>query len=160
MIRLTIFAILTSVIRAKTKYDYGIAIDAGSKHTGLFIFRWAPRIIYNPFARPISNPECEDGWSIKIRPGVAHYAYDDDAKSKGLHDYLSPMFKFAKKTLEGHDISKIPVFLGATAGMRLVTYKKRHALMNKIRSYIHSTGFQFSDSQAHVLSGEEEAMFN
>jgi len=32
--------------------------------------------------------------------------------------------------------------------------------MNKIRSYIHSTGFKFADHQAHVLSGEEEAMFN
>jgi len=78
----------------------------------------------------------------------------------GLHEYLSPLFVFAKQTLKGQNISEIPVYFGATAGVRMVTYVKRHALMNKIRSYIHSSGFKFSDAQAHVLSGEEEAMFN
>jgi len=163
MFVLVIFCVISSIVAGKhhaEKYDYGITIDAGSRHTGMFIFRWTKRITKDYYTRPRSQPECPDGWSKKIRPGVAQYAYETDPNSRGLENYLSPLFAFAKKTLKGQDISKIPVYFGATAGVRLVTYLKRHALMNRIRSYISSSGFKFSNSQAHVLSGEEEAMYN
>jgi len=157
-----IFLVISIVAgKHKGKYDYGITIDAGSRHTGLFIFKWIKRIAQNySSSRPISQPICPRGWFMKIRPGIAKYAYDTDPNSEGLEKYLSPLFEFAEKTLQGHDISEIPVFFGATAGVRMVTYEKRHALMNRIRSYISASGFKFTDSQAHVLSGEEEAMYN
>jgi len=154
------FTLIVAGKRHKEKYDYGITIDAGSRHTGLFVFRWLKRIIKDYSTRPRSQPECPVGWSMKIHPGVAQYAYETDPHSRGLEKYLSPLFSFAKKKLDGHDISKIPVFFGATAGMRLVTYPNRQPLMNRIRSYISSSGFKFHNSQAHVLSGEEEAMYN
>lgn len=148
------------VVHGKGKYDYGITIDAGSRHTGLFVFRWRKRITKSYLFPPKSQPECPDGWSVKIQPGVARYAYDMVPKSRDLENYLSPLFVFAKKTLNEHDIGKIPVYFGATAGVRMVTYERRHALMNRIRSYINSTGFMFTSKQALVLSGEEEAMYN
>ena len=97
---------------------------------------------------------------MKIKPGVAGFAYDTDPKSYGLENYLSPLFDFAKEKLKEQDIGQIPVYFGATAGVRLVTYEERHALMNRIRIYINSTGFKFNSRDAHVLSGEEEAMYN
>jgi len=163
MLTSIISVVIISIAAGKLQidnYHYGITIDAGSRHTGLFVFRWLKRITKSYSKLPKSQPECPDGWSIKIRPGIAQYAYDTDSMDGGLEEYLSPLFAFANKTLDGKDISKIPVFFGATAGVRMVTYVKRHALMNRIRRYISSSGFKFRDSQAHVLSGEEEAMYN
>jgi len=34
-----VFVLIASIVAKKAKYEYGVAIDGGSKYTGLFVFR-------------------------------------------------------------------------------------------------------------------------
>ncbi len=64
-----------------------------------------------------------------------------------------------KEKVKSSRYSEIPFYLGATAGMRLLTTEKRQDILKLIREYIHSTPFAFRDEFAKILSGEEEGLF-
>lgn len=65
------------------------------------------------------------------------------------------------KHLPGKDYSKIPVFLFATAGLRIIDDAARATAVDDLRSIFARSGFMFSDpSWARMISGEEEASFD
>jgi len=158
----TVYASSSRTSASYEDQDYGITIDAGSSHTGFFVFRWKKRITDSPYKRIFSKPESPSHWHKKIKPGIGHFAMESHGND--MEDYLDPLFEFGRTLLRNVstsvDFSQVPVFFGATAGLRIITYTERHALMNRVRRYIGNSGFKFSDDQAHVLSGEEESMFN
>ncbi len=45
---------------------------------------------------------------------------------------------------------------GATAGMRLISADAQEGIMASVRTFLNATGFAFKDTNARILSGEEE----
>lgn len=83
------------------------------------------------------------------------------------HPSLPPMpacdepVQVKTKHLPGKDYSKIPVFLFATAGLRIIDDAARATAVDDLRSIFARSGFMFSDpSWARMISGEEEASFD
>ena len=125
------------------KYSYGCVIDAGSSGSRIHVYRW-PRI--EPFS------------SIK--------KYSTHESSPGVTDptdglaVLSDLIASAQNSLP-RDIflDTVPIFLGATAGMRILDPKSEEAIIEDIRSLLHASGFLFRNEWARTISGEEEGAY-
>lgn len=124
-------------------------MDAGSSHTEM-------KTLYWDAASPLDAP-IEVGKSVKIKPGISSFK-DDLSKVSGM----LPLLEQARSNLDevGVDWADIPLFLGATAGMRLLPTSDRMAIMASIRSYFRENGFRVdNDDWVRVLSGMEEGAF-
>ena len=52
-----------------------------------------------------------------------------------------------------------PIRLKATAGMRLLSHQQREAILLHCRSMLASSDFAFRPDCAHVISGQDEALY-
>jgi len=66
---------------------------------------------------------------------------------------------FVNKTIPANQRQFVPVYLGATAGMRLLPQASQDAIMVAVRAYLAKSGYQFQDTNARVISGQEEGAF-
>jgi len=150
---------------------YGIQIDAGSSGTRLYIYEWAARESEvdlghdpTPFSHSTSKPTPNQvAFSIRVTPGLSSFGTDAALTPSMAGPSLAPLFAFASSTLstEGCDLAcqaTVPVFLGATAGMRILNVAKSEEIMGSVQGFIAtSSGFRFDDvSWARIISGEEE----
>jgi Golgi nucleoside diphosphatase len=78
------------------------------------------------------------------------------------HDHLAPLFEHALEQIPKKDVPNTPLFLLATAGMRLVKENERRRLLDEICSYARShTEFLLPDCDTHiqVIPGETEGLY-
>src|SRR5688572_4026403 len=97
-------------------------------------------------------------WIKKIRPGISTLA--DTPEEVG--DYLQPLFKHALEYIPMHAIKDTPIFLLATAGLRLVDERKRNILLDKVCTWTRrNTDFLLPDcaQQIQMISGETEGLY-
>lgn len=130
---------------------YGIVIDAGSTGSRLHVFSWNASSAGGRLPVNLSIPIQIAADEYDVEPGISDPA--------GLA-LLDGIITHAKTELIGKDLSKIPIFLKATAGMRILPQMQRESIMQVVRSKLANSGFQWvCDSQARVISGEEEGVF-
>jgi len=158
MLHLFAAALLTASLASATlgtdvppaQYRYGMMIDAGSGGSRLFVYKW----LLAPDA-DIVFPEALG--QIKTSPGVASFALQPD----NAGDSLQPLIEFAVQQLA--DIKPFwrhtPIFLRATAGMRLLSANEREHVLDNIRKFLKASPFKFKDEYALVCTGEEEGVF-
>eukprot|EP00986_Skeletonema_menzelii_P004889 scaffold1709_cov151-Skeletonema_menzelii.AAC.12 len=128
---------------------HGIVMDAGSSKTEM-------KTLYWDVASPLDAP-IEIGKSQKVKPGISSFK-DDLSK---VSDLL-PLLEQARLNLDeaGVDWTDVPLFLGATGGMRLLPTSDRMAIMATIRSFFRDNGFRVDDDDwVRVISGAEEGAF-
>ncbi len=94
-------------------------------------------------------------------PGINSYVANPSAAGESLRSLI----EFAKQTLIGERErwGTIPVYLKATAGMRVIrNLAARDAIMTDVRNFLsnpQNSPFFFKPTQARVISGEEEGVF-
>ena len=85
----------------------------------------------------------EDSWSRKQKPGISSFSFDPVQAGKSIQ----PLLDFCKDTVlktEGVlDVSHVPVFLGATAGMRMLPPANVSAIMDSLRDVVKDSGFLY-----------------
>lgn len=151
-----------AVVSAQDSWEYGIVIDAGSSHSALYVYKWAPRVsnTYDSSA-PFSSPVTQEAWSTANQIAISSFVNNPSAAGASL----TPLIAFAQQTLAAvpSQWATTPIYLGATAGMRMLSVASREAIMQSVRTFLGDPtlcGFQFTDpSQARVISGEEEGVF-
>lgn len=125
----------------------------------MYVYYWDHRVATDDNKAPFSNPLTEAAWTLKDNRPLSSFA----GNYTGLPDLFSTLLTFAKDTLATQSpapaLSRVPVFLGATAGMRLLTAADRRGIMLETRRVLSESGFQFKDTYARIISGEEEALF-
>lgn len=164
----------SSGIVKHTETTHGLMIDAGSTGSRLHIYEWDPRVLSNEediqdavSGNKLSFPGTESRWTERLRPGLSTFALKPDEELiPALAAYLEPLLDFAKAVLHtkedqwGH----FPIYLRATAGMRILSSDQRARVMDAVRDlFAHNatfSPFQFVPEQARVLSGEEEAIYD
>ena len=90
--------------------QYAVVFDAGSSHTQLFVYKWpADKNNGTGVVKQIYTERAQGG-------GISNYTDDPSLAGKSVE----PLLKSAEKHVptDKHDVT--PVFLGATAGMRLL----------------------------------------
>jgi len=138
-------------------HEMGVVIDAGSSHSKVFVYEWQKRMSKTSVS-PWTPPTTQKGWSAKFEPGISSYA----DKPSGVRAGLQKLVDFAKKIVAEELWANTPIYLGATAGMRLLPLENRTAIMQEVRRFFASSSCPFSfgvDHQARILSGDEEGVY-
>jgi len=140
-------------------YDYGIVIDAGSSGSRVHIYMWAYRLNESSPAYVKEAPEfSEPKWSLKVEPGLSAFASDPQLAFESvtfLLNYARSMIPHSKQSLT-------PVYLFATAGMRVLEEQNPiacAAVLTAARHAVEESGFMFEDSeQVRIITGQEEVL--
>ncbi|OXB80610.1 UNVERIFIED_CONTAM: hypothetical protein H355_005539 [Colinus virginianus] len=136
--------------RGAPSFKYGIVLDAGSSHTAVFIYKW-PADKENDTGIVSEHSMCDvEG------PGISSYSSKPPAAGKSLEQCLSQALRDVPK--EKH--AGTPLYLGATAGMRLLRIadpESSDAVLSTVMDTLKSYPFDFRG--AKILSGEEEGVF-
>ncbi|KAL9109542.1 MAG: hypothetical protein Q9227_005878 [Pyrenula ochraceoflavens] len=146
------------------KYHYGVILDAGSSGTRLHVYSWLKEAQAKKGASAEqlkSLPELitKDKWTIKIKPGVSSFGETPNLVGP---EHLQTLFQHALDIVPKDEIESTPVFLLATAGMRLLHKTQREELLRQICSYTTSaTKFLLPDCDLHiqVIPGETEGLY-
>ncbi|CAJ1070924.1 ectonucleoside triphosphate diphosphohydrolase 2 [Xyrichtys novacula] len=150
LVAILLLTIPAQDIQEAPGFMYGIVLDAGSSHTALYIYKW-PADKQNGTGVVTQHTECH----VK-GGGISSYAGQSGAAGKSLEVCLDQAMKDIPKERHKHT----PVYLGATAGMRLLNMSRPEQsdqiLMevgHKIQSY------PFNYRGAAILSGQEEGAY-
>ncbi|KAL3784354.1 hypothetical protein HJC23_004117 [Cyclotella cryptica] len=127
---------------ASNNYVYGCVIDAGSSSSRLYIYRW----------HTTTQHSITKHYSHESSPGISH--------THGIAA-LSSLLASAKSSLYHNDVrpENVPIYLGATAGMRILDPVLEASIVTKVRSVLRASGFRFRDEWARTISGEEESAY-
>ena len=145
-------------------WRYGIIFDAGSSGTRLHIYRWLDSDKAREEAgvkelQSLPVLETNSKWTKKIHPGIATFGEKPDRVGP---DHLESLYDKARKVIPTALEEDTPVFLLATAGMRLLPEDQRNQLLRYICSYTRSyTKFKLPDCDVHiqVIPGEVEGLY-
>ncbi|KAI1336029.1 GDA1/CD39 family-domain-containing protein [Xylariaceae sp. FL0016] len=144
------------------KWRYGIIMDAGSSGTRLHVYRWqdAGRILKDATLEELNNlPKIENTYTKKIRPGIS--TFGEHPEDVGP-DHLQTLIKKAKKHIPDEKHADTPIYLMATAGMRLLPPRQQRALVTETCSYFRQyTEFSLPDCDTNiqVIPGETEGLY-
>ncbi|XP_035517017.1 ectonucleoside triphosphate diphosphohydrolase 1 [Morone saxatilis] len=132
------------------KYKYGIVLDAGSSHTALYIYEW-------PAEKDNNTGRVEQTHSCKVKgPGISSYASAPWKAGESLRACMQE----AEQRVPGKRYHETPLYLGATAGMRLLNMENSSASAKVFQAVEEALQkFPFSYQGARILSGQEEGAF-
>ncbi|XP_059387103.1 ectonucleoside triphosphate diphosphohydrolase 1-like isoform X2 [Carassius carassius] len=134
----------------KQKCKYGIVLDAGSSHTSVFIYEW-PAEKENNTGKVRQKHTC----NVKGK-GISSYSDNPNGAGASLHECMEE----AKQIIPTHRHHETPVYLGATAGMRLLEKENKEASEKVLDSVAYSLkGYPFSYQGARIIKGQEEGAF-
>ncbi|TKS89780.1 Ectonucleoside triphosphate diphosphohydrolase 1 [Collichthys lucidus] len=132
------------------KYKYGIVLDAGSSHTALYIYKW-------PAEKDNNTGRAEQMHVCKVKgPGISSYAANPWKAGESLRVCMEE----AKQWVPGKRHHETPLYLGATAGMRLLNMENSTAsdkVFQAVKEALQSSPFSYQG--ARILSGQEEGAF-
>lgn len=147
------------------EYHYGIVIDAGSSGSRINVFKWQDNDaliaenVQEELLHSVPQILQEKDWTKKVTPGLSKYG---SKPHKAFSKHVKPLLEFAKEIIPEDKIHKTPVFLQATAGMRLLSPEKRNKVIQDVCNGIKlSTDFLLSscEAQIQVIDGETEGLY-
>ncbi|XP_020837462.1 ectonucleoside triphosphate diphosphohydrolase 2 isoform X3 [Phascolarctos cinereus] len=147
---LLLLCIPTRDVREPPAYKYGIVLDAGSSHTSMFVYKW-PADKENDTGIVSQHSMCDVHGG-----GISSYAEDPPGAGRSLVSCLNQAMKDVPK--ERHSVT--PLYLGATAGMRLLNLTSPAASDSVLSSVTETlTQYPFDFRGARILSGQDEGVF-
>ena len=143
-------SLLFSLATAAATKHHGIVFDAGSSGTRIHVHTWQTG---GGGAKDAFDLISDD--LLKIKPGLS--AFKDRPSEAGAS--LAPLIDYAKTKIPPEMISSTPMYLMATAGLRMVGEATKDAILASVCSYLKTTGFQFTCASATLLDGRDEGLY-
>lgn len=114
----------------------------------------------NQVRPPLGCPETLNRANREPKSGISTFGNNPSA----LPDYLSPLLSFAASLIPPSQHSTTPIYVLATAGMRLLSPSEQSAIVQETCSILRkSTKFALKDrcegENVKVITGEEEGLF-
>ncbi|KAI5628388.1 ectonucleoside triphosphate diphosphohydrolase 8 [Silurus asotus] len=152
---MTIIALILTLVNrqsAELSYStqYGMVFDAGSSHTALFLYQW-PGNKENDTGIVSQTLTCD----VK-GDGISSYVANPSGAGQSLRECLD----IARATVPASQHSKTPVYLGATAGMRLLSLQNEtqsDEILKEVTKTLQSYPFDFRG--ARIITGMEEGAY-
>jgi Golgi apyrase len=143
---------------------WGVILDAGSSGTRVHVYRWLnnARAVKDADAVEMHNLpklKTKKDWTMKIKPGVSTFA--DHPADLG-RDHLQKLLDHALSIVPEDQVEDTPIFLMATAGVRLLEPMQQRALLAEVCSYAQQhTKFSLPECDLHiqVIPGETEGLY-
>nr|XP_033496318.1 ectonucleoside triphosphate diphosphohydrolase 3 [Epinephelus lanceolatus] len=133
--------------------EYGIVIDSGSSRSNVYLYEWP------------GEKENETGVVTQILncrvagAGISEMKVDPEKDAKSWQGFRDCMVNVTK-AIPPEKHKTTPLFLGATAGMRLLHEKdeqRSNEILASLRDYLSSLPFTFHN--ASIITGEEEGLY-
>ncbi|XP_004593663.2 ectonucleoside triphosphate diphosphohydrolase 8 isoform X2 [Ochotona princeps] len=139
----------TSVLLPTTT-KFGAVLDAGSSHTSLFLYQW-------PADKENNTGVVSQALACRAQgPGISSYAANPMGAAESLRDCLEEAVAHIPQAQHG----ETPLFLGATAGMRLLSQKNSSQaaeVFDAVSRVLAHSPLDFRG--AELLSGRDEGAF-
>ncbi|KAI8384332.1 nucleoside phosphatase family-domain-containing protein [Radiomyces spectabilis] len=152
----------------KKNRRYGIVIDAGSSGSRVYVYSWKD----HEHVKSITPPEQLRGkipivergdqhglkWTHRQEPGISTFG----SKPSEIGEHLRTLLNFAKEVVPEENYTTTPVFLMATAGMRLLPESEQATVLDATCAYIRDNyPFFMSDCNTHIkiIPGELEGVY-
>uniref|UniRef100_A0A6I8NSW7 Ectonucleoside triphosphate diphosphohydrolase 8 n=1 Tax=Ornithorhynchus anatinus TaxID=9258 RepID=A0A6I8NSW7_ORNAN len=130
--------------------QYGMVFDAGSSHTSLFVYQW-------PAGKENDTGIVSQALACAVEgPGISYYREEPARAGESLRDCMQE----ALGLIPDHLHRGTPTFLGATAGMRLLSQQnssQADQLFEEISKTLRQFPVDFRGAQ--LLTGNEEGSF-
>lgn len=142
----------TKTSKSAGQVGYSLVVDAGSSGSRIRIYEWRGT---NDCGR---LPDFTEKSNHKKTPGISAFSHS----MVGLEDYLKVLLDKAKEAIPQEEHAVTPLFVMATAGMRLLAEPNANAVMNKINELLLDGSFnpfRYASRNTRILSGEEEGSF-
>jgi len=141
---------------------YGILLDAGSGSTKGGVWSWDPCYKEIPKLELVSK--------FSRMPALSSFAISEGGDPHGAGESLLQALEEAKEVIPKEKWPNTPVFLTATAGMRLIPEKDRALILRVVNiwlanpdnhPFLYGTRPPFTDGQfwAQTISGDDEGGF-
>lgn len=146
---------------------YGIVVDSGSSGSRIQIYKWEDykkvrkitddeKVLNSP-TKIYQDPE----WKFKITPGIS--TFNDEEKVKDIWpSHFSKLMEHAQQIIPKEKHKETPVFVLATAGMRLLPEDEKNMILHEVCSSIKAnTDFcvQNCSNNVQVIDGETEGIY-
>lgn len=98
-------------------------------------------------------------WHKKIHPGISSF---EESPNKVGKKHLKKLIEYASEIIPKSQIHRTPIFLHATAGMRLLRPDKQEKILNEACEYIREKSrFYLPDCKSHVntIDGDLEGIY-
>lgn len=143
---------------AKSELHYAIAIDCGSSGSRVFVYTW-PR--QSNVADLLHIKELRDESLrpvvMKIQPGLSSLS---GKEMENATEYIKPLLDYAALHIPRAKHKETPLFILATAGMRMLPKLHQDLIFTNLRSNVRKKyEFVYSDQNFEVISGKEEGVF-
>ncbi|XP_063117023.1 ectonucleoside triphosphate diphosphohydrolase 3 isoform X2 [Cavia porcellus] len=150
--------VLTTLTLVQTRHSqvippglkYGIVLDAGSSRTTVYVYQW-------PAEKENNTGVVSQTFKCSVRgPGISSYGDNPQDAPTAFEDCMQRVQQQVPVSL--HRSTR--VYLGATAGMRLLRLQNETAaeeILASIQSYFRSQPFDFRGAQ--IISGQEEGVY-
>ncbi|NWS15151.1 ENTP1 diphosphohydrolase, partial [Pachyramphus minor] len=129
---------------------YGIVLDAGSSHTNLYVYEW-------PAEKENDTGVVKQVEVCKVEgPGISGYSHATEKAGPSLAQCLQQ----AKEVIPSTQHKETPVYLGATAGMRLLRLENESAadeVLSSVEKTLRLAPFNFQG--ARIITGQEEGAY-
>ncbi|KAM5291979.1 ectonucleoside triphosphate diphosphohydrolase 3 [Ctenodactylus gundi] len=129
---------------------YGVVLDAGSSRTTVYVYQW-------PAEKENNTGVVSQTLKCTVRgSGISSHGNNPQDVPKAFDDCMRAVQEQVPAQLHG----ATRVYLGATAGMRLLRLQNEtaaKAVLASIQSYFESQPFDFRGAQ--VISGQEEGVY-
>ncbi|XP_019331509.2 ectonucleoside triphosphate diphosphohydrolase 2 isoform X3 [Alligator mississippiensis] len=145
-----LLCVSTKIVKIPPGSKYGIVLDAGPSHTTLFIYQWSAKKENN------TGVVSEHSTCTVQGPGISDYSTCPQEAGNSLKACL----KQAMEAIPEQQHSQTPVYLGATASMRLLNLTNpvlSDALLAAVTSTLKSYPFDFQGVK--ILSSQKEGVF-
>ncbi|XP_042672842.1 ectonucleoside triphosphate diphosphohydrolase 3 isoform X2 [Centrocercus urophasianus] len=129
---------------------YGIVLDAGSSRTTVYVYEW-------PAEKENDTGVVSQTFKCDVKgPGISSYEHNTGALAKPLDECLNKV----KERIPVHLHKSTSIYLGATAGMRLLRLQNETAaneVLASVQNYFRAQPFRFRG--AHIITGPEEGVY-
>ncbi|XP_010944173.2 ectonucleoside triphosphate diphosphohydrolase 3 isoform X2 [Camelus dromedarius] len=129
---------------------YGIVLDAGSSRTTVYVYQW-------PAEKENNTGVVSETFKCSVKgSGISSYWKKPQDAPKAFEDCMQKV----KRQVPAHLHGSTGIYLGATAGMRLLRLQNETAaneVLASIQNYFKSQPFDFRGAQ--IISGQEEGLY-
>uniref|UniRef100_A0AAQ5Y917 nucleoside diphosphate phosphatase n=1 Tax=Amphiprion ocellaris TaxID=80972 RepID=A0AAQ5Y917_AMPOC len=127
---------------------YAVMFDAGSTGTRIHVYTFIQSDSGN------SLPVLDNEMFHSIKPGLSAYADSPEMAGQTVRMLL----KVAKKTVPRLVWKRTPLVLRATAGLRLLSAEKAHAILDQVQHVFDESPFLVPDNSVSIMNGTNEGI--